>query len=196
VLKGEYPPALFKEFGASAPDIQPGDMELMGAPLDYVGLNYYSRTVVADDPASGDPMKIRKLHIDSSAYTAMDWEIYPAGLHDVLVKVNNAYHPQEIYIAENGCAMVDVLDANGEVHDLGRVSYLRQHLQSLHQAIEEGIPVKGYFAWSLMDNFEWAYGFSKRFGIVYIDYPTQKRIPKDSYHFYQDVIRKNAVSGN
>jgi beta-glucosidase len=193
VLKGEYPAEVFPMFGPSAPKIQPGDMALISAPLDFVGLNYYSRMVVADDPAAPDPLKTKIVHVESSEYTDMDWEIYPDGLHDLLVAIDREYHLKEIYIAENGCAMPDVLDANGQVHDPRRVAYLQAHLLVLQQTMAQGIPVKGYFVWSLLDNFEWAFGYSKRFGIVYVDYATQRRIPKSSYHFYQDVLRANGV---
>jgi beta-glucosidase len=194
VLKGEYPPEVLSMFGPAAPKIQPGDMQTISAPLDFVGLNYYSRFVVADDPESSDPLKMRWVRVESSEYTDMDWEIYPDGLRDLLVRIHHEFHPKEIYIAENGCAMDDVLDSSGQVHDPRRVAYVKSHLQTLHRAIQEGVPVKGYFVWSLMDNFEWSYGYAKRFGIVYVDYPTQRRIPKDSYHFYRDVIRANGGS--
>jgi beta-glucosidase len=193
VLKGEYPAELLKGFGPAAPPIQPGDMEVIGAPLDFVGLNYYTRSVVADNPEAPDPLKVTMKRMESSEYTDTDWEVYPDGLRELLVHVQQEYHPKAIYVAENGCAMPDVMDADGQVHDPRRVAYLRTHLHALRQAIAQGVPVKGYFIWSLMDNFEWSLGYSKRFGIVYVDYPTQRRIPKDSYRFYQDVIRANGV---
>lgn len=193
VLKGEYPAEMLKMFGPAAPNILPGDMETIAAPLDFIGLNYYSRMVVADDPQSENPLKIRWVRVESSEYTDMDWEIYPDGLRDLLARIHNEYHPKAIYIAENGCAMPDLLDTCGEVHDPRRVAYLQSHLRALHRAIQEGAPVKGYFVWSLMDNFEWSHGYAKRFGIVYVDYPTQRRIPKDSFHFYHDVIRANGL---
>ncbi|NMB90728.1 MAG: beta-glucosidase, partial [Chloroflexi bacterium] len=192
-LLGEYPADLLERFGPAAPDVRPGDMALIAAPLDFVGLNYYSRMVVADDPTDPDPMQVRHVRVESSAYTDMDWEIYPDGLRRLLHHVQRRYHPRAIYVAENGCAMPDVPGADGQVHDPGRVAYLHAHLQALHQAIQEGVAVQGYFAWSLLDNFEWAFGYAKRFGLVYVDYPTQRRIPKDSYRFYQDVIRHNAL---
>ncbi len=193
VLKGEYPADVRAMFGPSAPPIRPGDMELIGVPLDFVGLNYYSRMVIAHDPSMFAPLQSKMTRVESSEYTDMDWEIYPHGLHDLLVTIDREYHPREIYIAENGCAMPDVPGADGRVHDPRRVAYLQAHLQVLHQTMAQGIAVKGYFVWSLLDNFEWAYGYSKRFGLVYIDYATQRRIPKDSYTFYQDVIRVHGV---
>jgi beta-glucosidase len=193
ILKGEYPPEIMPML-AHALNIQPGDMELMSAPLDYIGLNYYSRNVVAHDPESTDPLQIKWVRVEGSEYTEMGWEIYPDGLRQLLVRIQNDYHPKAIYVTENGCASPDVLDADGVVHDPQRVSYLASHFRSAHQAIEQGVPLKGYFAWSLMDNFEWSFGYAKRFGLIYVDYPTQQRIPKDSYRFYQQVIRDNGLS--
>jgi beta-glucosidase len=194
MLKGEYPAEMLAGFGADAPNIQPGDMELIGAPLDFLGLNYYTRTVVADNPTATDLMKVKTVRVETSEYTDMGWEIYPDGLRNLVEQVQREYHPKEIYVAENGCAVPDVLDASGQVHDPRRVAYLKAHLQALRQAVEHGVPVRGYFVWSLLDNFEWAFGYSKRFGLVYVDYATQQRIPKESYHFYQEVIRANGVS--
>jgi beta-glucosidase len=194
VLKGEYPAELLNMYGPSAPDIRANDMQTIADPLDYLGLNYYTRTVIAHDPDALHALKTKAIHVEGAEYTEMDWEIYPDGLRDLLVNVYNEYKPKEIYVTENGCAMADSLDAAGQVHDSGRVAYLQAHLQRVHQVIQEGLPVKGYFVWSLMDNFEWAFGYSKRFGLIYVDYPTQRRLPKDSYHFYQDVIRTNSVA--
>jgi beta-glucosidase len=193
VLGGEYPADMLEVFGPAAPDIQPGDMELIGAPLDYVGINYYTRMVVAHDPEASDPLMVKMPRVEGAEYTEMGWEVYPDGLRELLVRMHAQYQLQDIYITENGCAMPDVLDADGQVHDPRRVAYLKAHLQATHQAIEQGVPVRGYFVWSILDNFEWAEGYSKRFGLVYVDYPTQRRIPKDSYRFYQQVIADNAV---
>jgi beta-glucosidase len=196
VLSGAYPADMLAMFGEAAPDIRPGDMGLIAPPLDFVGLNYYTRMVVADDPAASDPLKIRMVRVESSDYTAMDWEIYPAGLGELLARMHREFPQIDLYVAENGCATNDSLDSGGMVHDASRIEYLTKHLHVLHQAIESGIPVKGYFVWSLMDNFEWAFGYSKRFGLVYVDFPTQRRIKKDSFRFYRDVIRDNSAPEN
>lgn len=193
VFKGEYPQDMLELFGANGPQIAAGDMETIAAPLDYVGLNYYSRAVIAADPNSRDPLKARTVRVEDAEYTDMDWEIYPDGLYDLLVSVNDEYKPKAIYITENGCAMPDRLDATERVRDADRIKYLAAHLRALHRAIGEGLPIKGYFIWSILDNFEWAMGYTKRFGLVYVDYATQRRIPKDSYTFYQDVIGNNGL---
>ena len=188
---GKYPKLGMELFADVAPPIQPGDMEIISTPTDYIGLNYYSRLVVAHNETANLPMKVEIVKPQDAEYTAMDWEVYPDGLHDVVERVYREYKPKEIFIVENGCAVNDVISDDGKVHDPQRVSYLRRHLQTLNKTIAEGIPVKGYYVWSLMDNFEWSHGYAKRFGIIYVDYKTQKRIPKDSYAYYQKVIVAN-----
>jgi beta-glucosidase len=195
IFKGEYPAETLALFGKSAPDnIRQGDMEIISVPLDFLGVNYYTRAIIADNPNSNDIAKTRRLLPPNAEYTTMPWEVYPDGLSELLIRANNDYHPKEIYITENGCSLDDVVDADGMVHDLRRVNYLRTHFKAAHEAIRLGVPLKGYFVWSLMDNFEWSQGYSKRFGIVYTDFETQQRIPKDSYKYYQSVIRVNGVS--
>jgi beta-glucosidase len=120
--------------------------------------------------------------------TDMGWEVYPDGLHRLLVRVAKEYEPPAIYITENGAAFGDVRMHDGRVHDPERTEYLRTHIGAVSSAVASGAPVRGYFVWSLLDNFEWAEGFSKRFGIVYIDYPTLERVPKDSFYWYRDFI--------
>ncbi|MBC7237682.1 MAG: family 1 glycosylhydrolase, partial [Chloroflexi bacterium] len=126
-------------------------------------------------------------------YTHMGWEVYPQALTDLLIRLTKDYAPQAMYITENGCAYPDELTADGRVHDGKRIDYLRHHLAAAQRAIQGGAPLKGYFLWSLMDNFEWGYGYSRRFGIVYVDYETMERHPKDSFYFYRSVIADNAV---
>jgi beta-glucosidase len=118
----------------------------------------------------------------------MDWEIYPDGLYDLLVRVKDDYDPPPIYITENGAAYGDHTTHDGEVNDPERKAYIEAHLDAIGRAIEAGVPMAGYFVWSLLDNFEWAHGYSKRFGIVYVDYPTLERVPKASYRWYRDFI--------
>jgi beta-glucosidase len=118
----------------------------------------------------------------------MQWEIYPDGLYDALVRVRDEYGPPPIYITENGAAFGDVRGHDGEVHDPERQAYLDEHVAAAGRAVEAGVPVAGYFVWSLLDNFEWAFGYARRFGIVYVDYPTLERVPKASFHWYRDVI--------
>ena len=125
--------------------------------------------------------------------TIKGWEINPAMLHQQLLEFKNRYGNPPIYITENGCASPDVLDAEGKVSDPDRADYFRDYLSAASLAIEDGVNLKGYFAWSLLDNFEWAEGYTQRFGIVYVDYPTQKRIPKDSFYFLKNIYQNNEV---
>jgi beta-glucosidase len=123
----------------------------------------------------------------------MGWEIYPEGLYEIVKRVSEEYQPEDIYITENGIALPDQPDSKGRINDQKRIDYLRSHLLALHRAVDEGCPVSGYFVWSLMDNFEWAFGFSKRFGLVYVDYTTLQRIKKASFYWYQKVIKSKRV---
>jgi beta-glucosidase len=126
-------------------------------------------------------------------YTAMGWEVYPQGLYNLLVRLHKDYAIPELYITESGAAFVDTVTEDGRVHDERRVHYLREHFLQAHAAMTEGVPLKGYFVWSLLDNFEWAHGYTKRFGIIYINYPTQQRIIKDSGRWYQNVLATNGT---
>jgi beta-glucosidase len=173
------------------PEIQTGDMESMCVALDYLGVNFYRRSVMADghDLAS---VNIKRVSPAGSEYTEMGWEVSPTGLYDILKFVHENYHPKVLYVTENGAAFSDVLH-EGKIHDERRVNYLREHLAQLSRAIDDGIPLKGYFVWSLFDNFEWAYGYSKRFGIIHVDYKTQQRTIKDSGYFLAQVITENTV---
>lgn len=193
IFKGAYPADRLALLGAAAPEIRPGDMQIISAPIDFLGVNYYSRSVVKDAPQAANVEKTESVKIPASEYTEMNWEVYPDGLRELLERVHRDYQPQEIYVTENGCATPDHLNGVSPVPDPRRVAYLKGHFEAAYRAITAGVPLKGYFVWSLMDNFEWAYGYSKRFGITYVDYATQRRIPKQSYQFYQQVIRANAV---
>jgi len=174
--------------------ILPGDMELIASPVDAIGLNFYSRAVVSAEPGHEmEPGRLQHFKPADAEMTDYNWEIYPQGLVEILAWLNKTYAPKSMFIAENGAAYHDGPSADGRVHDARRVSYLRRHFVQLARAIQDGLPVTGYFAWSLMDNFEWSVGYSQRFGIVYVDYATQQRIPKDSAYYYQQVIAANAV---
>jgi beta-glucosidase len=127
-------------------------------------------------------------HNPEAQYTEMGWEVYPDGLHELLVRVANDYAPRAMYVTENGAAFGDVRVHDGAVHDPERTSYLDAYIGAVGRAIADGAPVKGYFVWSFLDNFEWGHGYSKRFGIVYVDYPTLERVPKDSFYWYRDHI--------
>ena len=174
--------------------VHPGDMEIIAAPTDLLGVNYYSRSVIAADPVHPDQPELGHMVIsDGAEVTDFNWEIYPQGFYDLLDWVNRTYSPKSMFIAENGASYNDGPDAGGRVRDERRIAYMRSHLVSLARAIEDGMPIEGYFAWSFLDNFEWAAGYSQRFGLVYVDYASKQRTPKDSAYFYQKVIAANAV---
>jgi beta-glucosidase len=192
VMEGKYPDEYLERAGANAPRVELGDMEAIGSKLDFVGLNIYRPNYVrAQDNRCG--YKVEKL---SDSYPHMDssWiKLGPECLYWGVRNVYDLWHPPAIYITENGTSCEDELTADGRVEDIDRVMYLRNHLTQLHRATAEGYPVKGYFLWSLLDNFEWTDGYSKRFGIHYVDYKTQKRTPKLSAEWYKRVIAQNAV---
>ena len=172
-----------------APEVRGGDMDAIASPTDFLGLNYYSRSVVRSDP-DDEPWHVADVREDGE-YTEMDWLVYPDGLFDLLTRVNTDHTPVELYVTENGAAFHDGVSPDGRVHDERRASYLREHFRAAARAIEEGVPLRGYFVWSLLDNFEWAEGYSKRFGIVHVDDDTQRRTIKDSGRFLREVIATN-----
>jgi len=180
--------AIYERLGW-VPEVRDGDMEAIAAPTDFLGLNYYSRSKVKFD-AGDEPWHAADVR-EPGEYTDMDWLVYPDGLFDLLTRVHGEQAPAEIYVTENGAAFADELSPDGHVHDERRVSYLREHFRAAARAVGAGIPLRGYFVWSLLDNFEWAEGYSKRFGIVRVDFETQVRTIKDSGHFLRDVISAN-----
>jgi beta-glucosidase len=175
-----------------------GDLDTVAAPLDFLGINYYTPSVVRSAPyRDADPLtrtaddnRFEGVGVPEARHTAMGWPVVPHTLRDLLVGLRARYGDAlpPVHITENGCAEDDVPTADGAVHDTARVAYLDGHLRAVADAIADGVDVRGYYVWSLLDNFEWAYGYSKRFGLVYVDYATQRRIPKDSYHWYRDLI--------
>jgi beta-glucosidase len=185
IFKGYYPPAVYELVGENMPKIHPGDMALASQQLDFMGINYYSRNVIS---AEG-----RVSPIPGSEYTEMEWEVCAPALRRLLNKINNEYRLPPIYITENGAAFKDELSADGKVHDPRRLDYLKNHFIQTRLAMQDGVDVRGYFVWSLLDNFEWSYGFTKRFGIIRVDYQTQERTIKDSGEWYAGVIRANGV---
>jgi beta-glucosidase len=188
VFKGSYPQDIVEGFGKEVP-IHAGDMQSISAPLDFLGINFYTRQTVTLDE-SAKPLPYRPVMVDGVERTAMGWEVHPESLTNIIMRVHRDYAPKEIYITENGSAWDDSV-INDKVDDSRRVSYLERHLDAMLAAKAQGAPVNGYFAWSLMDNFEWAFGYSKRFGIVYVDYETQKRIPKSSAYYYRERIKNS-----
>lgn len=194
IFYGAYPPDMLDHYGEKAPRILPGDLGTISKKIDFLGVNYYTRHIVRYDPRQRI-LKISSVVPEKAELTDMGWEIYPSGIYELLKRVQNDYSPEAMYITENGAAFPDVPDSKGKVEDERRINYLREHFCFTHKAIQEGVRLKGYFVWSLMDNFEWAYGCSKRFGLIYVDYPTQRRTFKKSAHWYRTVIQSNSVEG-
>ncbi|WP_166420715.1 GH1 family beta-glucosidase [Pseudoalteromonas sp. Z1A8] len=184
IMDGKYPDIINQLPSDHLPDIHPGDMELISQPIDYLGINFYTRQIY-----KAHPTDIYEPIAPTGPLTDMGWEIYPQSFTDLLVSLNKTYTLPPIYITENGAAMPDTYN-NGEVNDLDRLSYYNTHLNAVHDAVEQGVIIHGYFAWSLMDNFEWAEGYLKRFGIVYVDYKTQQRTIKNSGLAYKELISK------
>jgi beta-glucosidase len=192
LMEGQYPTSYLEREGANAPRVEPGDMKAIGSPLDFVGLNVYTAEYVrADGSPQGYAVERRQA---SYPHMASPWiNITPECVYWTIRNVTDLWHPKAIFITENGCSADDVLTPSGHINDTDRVMYLRSHIANLHRAAQEGYPIKGYFLWSLLDNFEWADGYSKRFGIHYVDFKTEKRTPKLSAEWYREVIARNEV---
>lgn len=187
-----YPVDMLEAFGKLLPQVEAGDLEKIAAPTDFLGINYYSRAVVKHDPSNAflQTAQVRA----GNEYTFFNWEVYPDGLREIIVRVAREYRPKAIYITENGATYQDRMDADGQVRDVERQRYLERHFAKLAEALREGAPLKGYFLWSLLDNFEWAEGYEKRFGITYVDFATQKRTLKQSGRWYQGFLRETPVA--
>jgi len=177
LLHGRYPLDVLDRLGADAPNVRAGDLEIVRAPLDFIGLNYYTRQLASAGAAPAARLDV----------TDMGWEVFPDGLTELLLRLHREYPMPPICITENGAAYRDELDA-GRVHDAARTDYIRRHIEATQRAMAQGVDVRGFFVWSLLDNFEWSWGYSKRFGIVHVDYATQRRTPKDSALWYRDFI--------
>ncbi|WP_328296697.1 GH1 family beta-glucosidase [Streptomyces sp. NBC_00435] len=207
VFHGRLPPDLVRDTAALTDwsFVRDGDLAVTAEPIDWLGLNYYSPTVVAaagpgtppGDPAPspwpGAEGRVRFLPAPGPR-TAMDWPVDPGGLYELLTRLRDELPGVPLLITENGAAYGDYADPEGAVHDPERIAYLRGHLAAVHRAISDGADVRGYFVWSLLDNFEWAYGYSKRFGIVHVDFATQRRTPKDSARWYAEVIARGGLA--
>jgi len=180
-----YPADVIDALGAS-PEIHSGDMKLIAQDLDFLGVNFYFRQTVAADQNS-KPLPIRSVNRENVKRTAMNWEVHPQAFEEILLRISKEYSPKAIYITENGSAWNDEV-INGEIIDDERIDYLARHLDVMRSAKNQGAPILGYFAWSFLDNFEWAYGYEKRFGLIYVDYKTQKRTPKKSAFFYRQLL--------
>jgi beta-glucosidase len=196
LFRGEYPAGLFDDLGSAPPPIQAGDFDIIGTQTDFLGVNYYNRWVVRARQASktgqetalapGGYDYVRDL--PRAVVTEMGWEVYPHGLDLMLEELTRVYHPSALLVTENGAAFSDAWNGDGRVADGQRVAYLREHLGAVERALEHGAPVVGYFVWSLFDNYEWNEGYSKRFGLIYVDFASQRRIVKDSGRWYAGFI--------
>jgi beta-glucosidase len=190
-LLGSYPQELAEIYGEAWPQWPSSDLDLIRQPLDYIGVNYYTRNVTKAD-AHAWPLYASAVKQKQATHTEMGWEVFPRGLTDLLLWIKQRYGNPPVYITENGAAFYDPPQAPATgVQDPLRVEYFRQHLRAVRDAIGHGADVRGYFAWSLFDNFEWALGYSKRFGIVHMNYETLQRTPKASAEFYSQVIASN-----
>jgi beta-glucosidase len=189
LFNGHYPDDISHLLGDSGPAIEEGDFAAITQPLDFLGVNYYTRTVVRHRDSSqwfkDGQLPFESIKPDGREYTEMGWEVYPDGLRELLERLHDDYPMEAYYITENGAAFPDTVTAEGTVRDTRRQAYLEGHFEAVARAVSAGVPVKGYFVWSLMDNFEWAHGYTKRFGLIYVDYKTQDRIWKDSARWYQ-----------
>jgi beta-glucosidase len=209
LLRGRYPPDVLADLAAISDfaHVRDGDLRVISTPAAFLAVNYYSRYVVT--AATGDPRPTSwrapscwpgSEHVrfvgQGAPVTAMGWEIDAPGLTETLLRLHRDHPALPLYISENGAAFDDVVGPDGEVEDADRVAYLRAHLRACHDAIATGVPLRGYFAWSLLDNFEWAQGYRKRFGLVRVDFPTQQRIPKASARWYARVIRRNGLDAD
>jgi beta-glucosidase len=179
---------------AKVPLMDAGDLKAIAAPTDFLGVNYYNRSVVRSDRIDEEKNRPRTVHLaPRSEWTDMGWEVYPGGLFETLVRLHAEYRVPQMYVTENGASYADGPDAHGRVPDERRIRFVREHLVAAHRAIEVGVPLAGYFLWSLLDNFEWERGYTQRFGMTWVDYATQRRVPKDSALWYRHVIEENAV---
>lgn len=192
-----YPADMVAAFAPALPHgldfVQDGDLETIATHTDFLGINYYNRTVSRAEHAPDNLP--RQIVPADNEHTEMDWEVYPEGLFLLLNRLHADYRVPKLYITENGASYGDGPGQDGRVRDTRRLNYIRQHLIASQRAIQAGVPLAGYFVWSLFDNFEWAKGYGQRFGIIWVDYETQQRLPKESALWYRDVIVNNSVSG-
>ena len=202
LFRSSYPEDVFsyyRESGADLSFVQDGDLQRISAPVDFLGVNYYFRHTIRDAPEEAhsevpfSDLNARPIVPHAGEKTAMGWPVEPEGLAEMLVRIKDEYADLPIYVTENGRAVHDYVDPEGKVKDEERVSYLDAHFRAAREAMERGVDLRGYMVWSFLDNFEWAEGYSKRFGLVFVDYATQKRIPKASARWYSGVIRRNGL---
>ncbi len=202
LFRGEYPEDIFSYYEERDVDlsfVQDGDLEKISAAFDFLGINYYFRNTVRDASEEDLPempfadLGARPVIPHDAEKTAMGWPVEPEGLTEILVRIKEDYADVPLYVTENGRAVHDYIDPEGDVDDEERVSYLDAHFRAAHDAMEQGVDLRGYMVWSFLDNFEWAEGYSKRFGLVFVEYGTQRRVPKMSARWYSEVIRRNGL---
>jgi beta-glucosidase len=200
VLRGSYPDDTLAQFGRLVERpldfIRAGDLEVTSRPIDFLGVNYYHPRVVRADPSDRFGWSVVPGARSGLSTTGLGYEVVPEGLYALLTHLHREYPGVPLYITENGAAYQDGPDRDGRVRDPGRVEYLRDHMAAAHRAIGDGVDLRGYFVWSLLDNFEWALGYRPRFGVVYVDYETQERTPKLSADFFREVAEANAVDAD
>jgi beta-glucosidase len=186
IFHAHYPSIPAEAAGIEMPEIRSGDLSLIAQKLDFLGINYYSRAVFSAKDGYVQ-------NVPGSEYTDMGWEVHAPALRRLLVRIDREYRLPPMYITENGAAYQDILTPDGKIHDPRRIEYLRQHFIQTYLAMQDGVDLRGYFVWSLMDNFEWGFGYTKRFGLIHVDYETQQRRMKDSAEWYASVIANNEV---
>jgi beta-glucosidase len=187
VLKGHYPKVIEKPLAMLNPRAAGPDLDEIRAPIDFLGVNHYARTVIRRSLLPLVGFSVVRQAYEGVKITEMDWEVFPESFYDVLTWIRDEYGNVPVYVTENGAAFDDRLE-DGRVVDPDRAEFLRTYLASMERAIRDGADVRGYFVWSLLDNFEWSEGYRKRFGLVYVDYPTQRRVVKDSGHWYAAFV--------
>jgi beta-glucosidase len=194
IFKGQYPEDMFELYRQQyeAPRIESEDLEdFKKSRIDFLGVNYYTRKILRRPERQNELFAELRPDYQGVQFTEMDWEVYPDGLYTLLTRIQKDYDPPALYVTENGIACRDAPSADGQIQDDDRIAYLRDHFSAAHRAMQDGVKLAGYQVWSLIDNFEWAHGFSKRFGIVYVDYKTQARTLKKSAHWYREVINNS-----
>ena len=190
IFTGAYPEDMLEAWAEIMPAVEDGDLDTISAPIDFLGVNNYTSPLVAADDNGGRSQIVRRNDVDR---TDMGWEVVPEGLRDLLLRLDRDYSPKAIYVTENGAAYPDVRGHDGSVSDPERQAYLERYLAGAASAVAQGVPLRGYFAWSLLDNFEWAWGYWKRFGLIFIEYSTLERVPKGSFYWYRDFIAAQRV---
>lgn len=187
-----YPQDMLSYYGKPMDCILPGDMEVVTMPIDHLGVNYYSRLIARSDEIPESENAPRTIEAPKDV-TAIGWEVYPEGLYEILTRLDGEYEFPALMITENGAAYDDQIDEGGSVNDDDRIRYLQAHIEQAGRALQSSVALNGYFVWSLLDNFEWAYGFSKRFGLIHVDFKTLVRQPKKSAFWYRNVIKRNGL---